>query len=187
VITLISTPRPQRGIDEIGRNAMMKLAYQVLHRLPVIMIIAAIALYLISMFLPGLIYLKGSYHGDICIPDRGMAKMPGLGILISGWLGLLRGNIAWFANWFFIYACISSVKNLMPVAASRTIPVFSVRKRIALLSLSGSLIGLQAFSFQVWPNGDAGGVNCNLLDHLGSGFYLWELSFICLALSQMFK
>jgi hypothetical protein len=63
-------------------------------------------------------------------------------------------------------------------------PKISTRLLTGLLELSGSIIGLQAYLFHTMPT-DEGGVTCGLVDHLGAGFYIWEMSFIILALSQL--
>jgi hypothetical protein len=154
-----------------------------------IFIVSAIILYLSSLWLSGIIFFTergvfrddrgvylGGYYGNCIITNHttsaAVLSYKGGDILPIGWLGLFLGNIAWYANCFFfialILACIRPVPSILTV----------------LFALIGFMIGLHAWSFYHMP-ADEGGGSCYLVDHLGIGYYVWEMSFIFLAFSRI--
>jgi hypothetical protein len=87
----------------------------------------------------------------------------GYEILLLGWLGLFVGQMAWSAN-LLLPAILLAIHFRHPRAA-------------AGLAAIAAAIGLQALLVDRLPRNEAG-VNDLVVDHLGSGFYLWEISFM---------
>ena len=111
-----------------------------------------------------------SYHDWYCnsADSRNAPKITkGLELLYSGWAGLFIGNIAWYAN----------VLGLMSLLALRQ----SLRKA-RKWAVWGFLLSLISFTFRYYPL-DESGMHYLLVDHLGIGFYVWELAFIALIIA----
>lgn len=94
--------------------------------------------------------------------------MPGWIVLMLGWMGPLEKNFAWYANLPFAYALLLSKKS-------------TVGPRVVLFY--GFLLALSAFRLKV-IHYDAGG---NDVIRLGTGYYLWLLSFVTLFASLQLK
>jgi hypothetical protein len=89
----------------------------------------------------------------------------------AGWLGIFMGTFAWYANVFGFLALCCFRK---------------ATKLSFIMALLAVIIGSTSVSFgTVWL--DEGGVNKLYVDHLGEGFYVWELSFFLLALSCLVR
>lgn len=85
----------------------------------------------------------------------------GYTILLWGWLGIFTGTYAWFANPLFFVSLFIRFKNDNKFAL-----VFSV---IAFC------LGLLSFGATEWDFNVAGG---SVIDHLGSGYIVWQLSLL---------
>ena len=87
----------------------------------------------------------------------------GFYLLIAGWLGVfLGGMVAWFATPFGFFGF-----------------VFAYRAKYSLAlkcEIAAMIIGLQSYFMREIPLNEGG--TMLKIDHLGSGFYLWELSFL---------
>lgn len=113
----------------------------------------AAGLYVLSLALPGIIY-QGGVSSDF-----------GFVLLLQGWLGIFIGQFAWYAN---VLALLSfkAIRNNKPVRGS-------------FFALTAFILGLQSFLFLQKPL-DEGVSSWHNVDHLGIGFYVWELSFLVL-------
>ena len=112
----------------------------------------AVGFYVISLFLPGIIY-----SGD--------QKMYGYFILGFGWLGMVHGVFAWFANPLFLLALIRA-RVEKP-------------KTILVTASAAFILGLTAFMLRSIPNLDTEGPD---VDHLSIGYYVWMTSIALLAI-----
>jgi hypothetical protein len=90
----------------------------------------------------------------------------GFYLLTEGWQGFFVARFAWFANLIFFVAAGFFVSGRYKTAAYNSGCAF--------------LLGLDAFFFHSRLINEAG--NAIPVDHLGGGFFLWELSFISLFL-----
>jgi len=95
---------------------------------------------------------------------------PAREILYWGWLGPLIGIFAWYANLLALVSVILSVIGRTPKAA-------------LVFALGAVLLGLDTFRFHGEPSMGMG--PAPFLDHLESGYYVWEFSFVMLLLSQL--
>lgn len=101
--------------------------------------------------------------------DQPVAKKDyGILIYFMGWLGIFAGVIAWYANITGFLAVLYAVG-------------FKNMKKGLILAVVSFVIGLQSFFFTAMPR-DEGVSHWFIVDYLGPGFYLWEASFIILAL-----
>ena len=121
-------------------------------------LLCSLAAYLIALGLPAL-------HG-------GAKSLSGLTLLLLGWFQAVGGEcFAWLANLLF-FAGIALF--------------FCKRYRATLIAaLTASLVGLDTFRatrFSV----DSAGYNTNI-DHIGYAFYVWQLSFILLAITSALR
>jgi len=93
----------------------------------------------------------------------------GWSILLLGWLGILMLVFAWYANIIACFALLFSRARLPQM------------NRIGLgLSLASFFVGLDSFAFHQKLLDES--VSDSLyVDHLGIGFYAWELSLLILA------
>jgi hypothetical protein len=119
----------------------------------------AIALYLLSLSLPGIVYQ----------PTPVAATDFGYYLLLVGAWGIFSNTFAWFANFWVLLAIFCST-------------VRTVRASVAamILSMLAFLTGLNSYEF-TQKYLDESGNNVLRVDYLGIGFYIWELSFLVLA------
>ena len=101
----------------------------------------------------------------------------GYNILLTGFLGVLVGVFAWFANPLMLLALLLS--TFKKRVASLVLAVFSIA------------LGLQSYMLEAVPFNESSmhPDNLNFVDHLGRGFYLWMGSLVtfsvyCLLLHQ---
>lgn len=183
-------------------------------KLAPLVLVLAIAAYGLSLFLPGIVYRKQPYrelrhfgraeavllvkNGTDChdvvgrpldpgashnnasaaavsyecsVPSDKRTVEPGWGVLALGWLGVLIGNIAWYGNVLGLCASIVGQSKYS-------------RRLAAALSFMGFVVGLDALAPKGVPEGE--GLEPNrLVDHLGTGYYVWEVALLALALSQL--
>jgi hypothetical protein len=116
--------------------------------------LVALLLYAISLTMPAFVI-----HADGPLDE----VRYGYEILFLGWLGLFIGQMAWYAN-LLLPAILLAIHFRRPQAA-------------AVLTAIAIAVGLQALLVDRLPRNEAG-VNDLVVDHLGSGFYLWEFSFM---------
>lgn len=91
-------------------------------------------------------------------------------ILAFGWVATFDGNFAWWGNPLFFIAVIFAIsKN---------------RKITLISSLSAFILGLMAFLFTDRLRNE-GGVNDFIVDHLGSGYYLWMIAIAILIVTAI--
>jgi hypothetical protein len=94
------------------------------------------------------------------------ASYYGYRILLMGFLGVLVGQFAWFANPLMLLALLLS----------------TFKKRLAsmILSVSSIALGLQSYVLEAVPFNESSmdSDNLNFVDHLGRGFYLWMGSLV---------
>ncbi len=128
--------------------------------------ILAVLCYLTAFFLPTL-YLTGQANtaGE-------KTSMVGLAAFFDGFFSLFDRQYAWLANPMALVALI----------------LLLVRAEIPALffSLAALLIAQQTWVLvgtPIW--GDEGGVTKYLVTSLGAGFYLWNFSFILLAVASL--
>ncbi len=90
----------------------------------------------------------------------------GYNILAYGFLGILGGIIGWYGNPLYLFAFI----------------LFLFKKYHAayIISLAAFVVGLTALLVREIPRNE-GGVHNFVVDHLGSGYYLWLTSIALLA------
>ncbi len=120
--------------------------------------IFALGLWIISLALPVVLQCHG-YHFNgpptPCVlnaaPDRG------IWILLSGWLGLLIGQVSWYANPIILWQIIKLLFNRRPGFISTFI---------------GVCLALTAFSWKNIPT-DEGGVGFSMVLQHYPGFYIW--------------
>lgn len=93
----------------------------------------------------------------------------GYDVLAVGWLGIFSGDYAWYANLLVLVAFVLALMARAPRAA-------------AVLSGGSVLLGLDAFRFTGMPSHNVPG---QPLDHLGSGYYVWEVSLAVLLAAQI--
>jgi hypothetical protein len=115
---------------------------------------AALLLYAISLTMPAFVI-----HADLPFDE----VQYGYEILALGWLGLFIGQMAWYAN-LLLPAILLAIH-------------FRRYQTAAGLAAIASVVGLQALMVSRLPRNEAG-VDDLVVDHLGSGFYLWEISFV---------
>jgi hypothetical protein len=103
------------------------------------------------------------------------AVSDGYEILLTGFLGVLVGVFAWFANPLMLLAVLLS----------------TFKKRLAsiILSVAAIALGLQSYALKAIPfnesSMDPG--NLNFVDHFGLGFYLWMASLLTCAVYCFLK
>jgi hypothetical protein len=114
----------------------------------------ALLLYAISLTMPGFVI-----HADGPFDE----VRYGYEILAIGRLGLFIGQMAWYANLLLPAILLANHFRRYQVSAS--------------LAAIASAVGLQALMVSRLPRNEAG-VNDLVVDHLGSGFYLWDISFM---------
>jgi hypothetical protein len=119
-----------------------------------------ILLYLVSLAMPGFV-IRSDY-----VSVDGSTVWYGYNILRSGWAGILIGQDAWYSNVLLLGA-------LLAIPSRK----FNVGARLAGAAF---VWGLQSFLFCRLPQNE-GEVNDLIVDRLGPGFYLWELSFLLLS------
>jgi hypothetical protein len=131
-----------------------------------VLIAVAVGAYLLSLSLPAFHYADW--------PDGYRAQRPfdiGASVLAWGALGALLGQFGWYAN-------------IMGLAAL-VLALLDRRGAARLLALVGFALGLYSLLLVAQPLPlDEGGMNTVTVSRLGSGFYVWELSFLLLAASQ---
>jgi len=115
----------------------------------------ALSIWIISLFLPGLIL---TYGDDVS----------GYQILFSGWLGIFFLILPWYANPFYLYA---SWKLIF----SEEVPL-----RAAVMALS---VGTTVFLYQRFPVGSAAGEDRELYG-LGWGAFLWYSALLLAVLAS---
>lgn len=86
----------------------------------------------------------------------------GYDLLVGGWFGILVGQFAWYANILLVVGFIK----------------IYIGNYISGMKwfVSAFLLGLQTLAFDSYPRGE--GPFYDVVDHFGSGFYFWELSFL---------
>jgi hypothetical protein len=121
-------------------------------------LLISLVIYLISLFLPSL-YGGGTYLG-------------GLVLLCMGWAQIPDGQcFAWISNPIFASAVVCFLcKNFKPAG---------------VFSLAASVVGLDTFRATVFSP-DARGMDVQI-EAVGSAFYLWQLSFIVLAVASFYR
>ncbi len=92
---------------------------------------------------------------------------------MEGWVGIFIPNFAWFANIFWLAALLFSVAKKY--------------KTSLVLFATGFIIGLQSFFPMSWPANEGGVGPDVVVQYLGLGFYVWELSFVLMAISCFLK
>ena len=117
-------------------------------------------IYLISLAMPGFVFRSDN------VPIDEETKQYGYVILRHGWMGILIGQMAWYANVLFLAALVA-------------IPLRKFNAGVGLSS-AAFVFGLQSLFFHKFPK-DESGLNYIFIDRLGVGFPLWELSFLLLA------
>ena len=116
---------------------------------------AALALYVISVALPGI---------EVSSVERGAAYTNlyyGYQVLLMGWVGLIFGMFGWYGNVFFFYA-LAQAKRPAP-------------KNPLLFSCLALLIGSIDFLFYQIVRLFTGGKH-PMIDHFGIGYYVWIVS-----------
>lgn len=117
----------------------------------------ALAAWLYSLTLPCIIYKHAPSADEY-----------GGWLLLIGEFGIFSGMFAWYANLSALCAVIALKSGSYKEALN-----------VSILSF---IISLQSFGFkEKWL--DEGGAKKLIVDHLGIGFYIWELSFILLVAS----
>jgi len=111
----------------------------------------SIFLFLLACMFPALIFQRNG--GDL-------EEWPGIWVILSGWMGLFFGQVAWYAN-------LVMVLSLIFVLFHRWLTA-SVIAGVALALAADSLL---LFSKEI--PADEGGVNKLRLAQLGPGFYFW--------------
>ncbi len=117
-------------------------------------------LYLVSLTLPGFI-LK--YDWDVSFNDN---IWYGYNILAMGGLGIFVGQYAWYANPLFFLALLFIF--------------FKLYRAATITSLLCFLVGINAIFFEKFPKNEGSSTDNYIIDHLGLGYYVWELSFVFL-------
>jgi len=125
-----------------------------------IILLCSIISYILSLFLPTLLYSRGG-------SDSG-----GL-VLELGWLGILGFVFAWLANPVYFIAVIAYIiVNSSSIAKRPTVPLFLTVIALALGATSFQAKGLDLNTGPIGPRGTIMG--------LGYCFFLWMLSFLIL-------
>lgn len=97
--------------------------------------------------------------------ENGIETWPGFQILIIGWMGMLIGQFAWFANPFLLGAALS---------------LFLKRRRACVICAGlALLISLHTFAlFGTTVPADEGGVGKLFLQRVREGTWLWLASIV---------
>jgi len=117
-------------------------------------------LYGASLALPHIIFAPNSFTSYFYY---------GIWILLSGFLALLQGNFAWCAN-FVIVLAMASLSG-----------IWSAKQNLVAMyaTLIAFVVALDSYAYRTGIGGAEG--EPIQVSHLGSGFYLWELSILVLA------
>jgi hypothetical protein len=91
--------------------------------------------------------------------------MYGFSVLVVGWLGILVGQVAWYANFVIGLSLIFLLFRRWLTAAL-----------LALVAVAIAADTLLLFSKEI--PADEGGVNKMYLVHIGPGFYFWVASML---------
>lgn len=111
-------------------------------------LIGGIVLYALSLFLPAFY-------------EQGHVGMPGLNVLLMGFIAVFMGVFAWFANFIMLAALIVSSRKSYKVSVG--------------ISGVAVLLGLQSVMV-IGQNLCAD--SCAVITSLGEGFYVWEGSLV---------
>jgi len=111
-------------------------------------------------------------------------EQSGASILLQGWMELAGGGEAWFANVIGAFSGMTAIGVFLLNG-----PGGWVRGGKMVILTLGSIVaccafwvGLYANNFHFMPR-DESGSNYLEVDRLGPGFYVWEASFLLLALA----
>jgi len=110
------------------------------------LILVPVFLYLRSMFLPGLLFAS-------------RPSVTGADVLLSGWLGIISGQLAWYGNPLLLIAVVQYLKG-------RAVPSF-------IWSASALMLAATAPFATEWWFSEAAGTK---IVGLGSGYWLWLAS-----------
>ncbi len=120
---------------------------------------AAVATYLGSLAVPGIILTGGSVNTF------------GYNLLLTGWSGLLVGIIPWLANPLIFFAWGAAKKEKY--------------RNSLILSIVAFCVGLQTLTLNPFIVDEGGGTIP--VAFFGPGFLLWELSFLLFAIYSLTK
>lgn len=117
-----------------------------------------------ALFLGGLLWVAAFWLPVFETPGR---TIVGYWVFITGWMGIVVFQFAWYAN----------LLMLMAVIMMYTAPV-----RATLLAATGLLVATQAFWFNVLP----GTTSSTEIVEQGLGFWFWYSSIFLLGLGVVF-
>lgn len=137
-------------MDSIKAHLSMKITPTLL-KAPQNLVWISLVVYVVSLFLPGIIYEPSVATGYVRPTDFGYQ------ILSLGWLGIFYGYIAWYANPLYFIALV-----VLKAKAYRT--AFK-------LSIASILVGLTALLINTVPANEGGGVTA--IRSFGIGYYIW--------------